>query len=93
MESKTTKIILLSISIGIWIIVLQNFGIFSEEGTQEVRVTNTIDVEGNVKIKEPVEIGNTVDINISEINGHSDVFFNNYNSNPNKYYRLPIIDK
>lgn len=93
METKSTKITLIVIAIGIWVIVLQNFGIFSEEGTQSVRVVNSVDVTGKVKVEGNVDVGNTVDINISEINGHRDVFFNNYNSNPDKYYRLPIIDK
>ena len=39
-----------------------------------------------------VDVDNTVDINLERINGHSDVFFNNYSrGDKEKYYRIPVI--
>jgi len=50
------KSILLAIAIGIWILVLQNFGIIPV--SQDVRVTNEVDIKGNV------DVGNTVDVSV-----------------------------
>jgi hypothetical protein len=70
-QSKKTfqNIILIVIAFGIWAIVLQNAGLIST--TQKVKVVNTIDadVSGNV------EVDNTVDINIQEVNGHRNAFY------------------
>lgn len=40
------KAILLAIAIGVWVIVLQNFGLLP--GNREVEVANTVDVRGAV---------------------------------------------
>jgi DnaJ-class molecular chaperone len=62
------------ITIGIWGIFLQNMGFFvpSDDYTQKVRVINTVDTYsngGSINISGSVEVENTVDINISEVNG------------------------
>ena len=77
------KAILIVIAIGIWMLVFQNLGVIPV--TQNVIVKNTVDVSGYVGI------GNTVDVNLEEINGHSNVFFNNPGrGEKDKYYVLPV---
>jgi hypothetical protein len=77
MEKKSKnislKFLLISISIGIWILVFQNAGIIPT--SQNVKVTNEVDayVRGKVGIDGSVDIDNTVDVNIHEINGYNQV--------------------
>ena len=69
------KSILMAIAVGIWMLVLQNLGV----------IPVAQKVSGNV------DIDNTVDINLQEINGRSDVFFNNpMRGDDDKYYRIPV---
>lgn len=56
------KAILLTIAIGIWMLVLQNFGIFC--ASKDVNVKNCVDVEGSVEVGGTVDIGNTVDVSV-----------------------------
>lgn len=90
-KDNITKILLGTIALGIWTIVLQSFGLFGSEGTQRVYVVNEIDanVSGEVDadVSGTVGIDNTVDINIQEINGRSDVF---YQDNDGAYMLLPV---
>lgn len=89
--SSSIKLILGSIAIGIWVLVLQNFGLFSEDKTQSVRVVNSVGINGSVEVEGRVNIGNTVDVNLQEINGHNNVFFNNpRRGDHNKYYVIPV---
>lgn len=89
--SSSIKLILGSIAIGIWVLVLQNFGVFSEDKTQSVRVVNSVGINGSVEVEGRVNIGNTVDVNLQEINGHNNVFFNNpHRGDHNKYYVIPV---
>lgn len=91
METKSIKLILISIAIGIWALVLQNFGIFNEDKAQSVRVVNSVGINGSVEVEGRVNIGNTVDVNLQEINGHNNVFFNNPSrGDHNKYYVIPV---
>ncbi len=77
------KGILVIIAVGIWMLVLQNLGVIPV--AQDVRVKKTVKVSGNV------DVDNTVDINLQEINGRSDVFFNNpQRGEDDKYYRIPV---
>lgn len=65
----------MAIAVGIWMLVLQNLGV----------IPVAQKVSGNV------DIDNTVDINLQEINGRSDVFFNNpMRGDDDKYYRIPV---
>ncbi len=88
------KLLLIVIGLGIWAIVFQNAGIIPSN--QNVYVDGghlSADVRGSVDVSGSVDVDNTVDINIDAINGHKDVFFNNLSDEPNKYYRLPIINQ
>ena len=82
-KTLSLKSILMAIAVGIWMLVLQNLGVIPV--AQDVRVKKTVKVSGNV------DIDNTVDINLQEINGRSDVFFNNpMRGDDDKYYRIPV---
>ena len=82
-------------TIGVWVLVLQNFGVIPTT-VQSVWVENTIDanVTGNVdaEVTGCVDVKNTVDINVSEINGYSNCFYDNSSRHPHKYYRIPVFD-
>ena len=49
-----TKIMLAAIAVGVWILVLQNFGVFTiqveVDNTVDVYVKNTVDVQGTVSV-------------------------------------------
>jgi hypothetical protein len=65
--------LLLFIAAGVWGLFMQNMGLFvpSDDYTQKVRVVNTVDteVQGSVNVNGQVGVYNTVDINISKVNG------------------------
>lgn len=81
METKSKNIslkaILITIAVGIWAIVLQNAGVIPTN--QNVKVVNTVDVSGNVDadVSGSVSVDNTVDINISEVNGRQAKSYDN----------------
>lgn len=82
-QNLSLKAILSFIAIGLWIIVLQNIGVIPI--TQNVHVKNTVDVSGDIHVTNPV------DVNLQEINGRSDVFFNNpKRGDKDKYYLIPV---
>ena len=82
LESITsTKCWLIIGSIGVWILVLQNFGVFGEK-SQHVYVTGG-DIDAYVRGS--VSVDNTVDVNLYKINGYRNCFYNNY-------YRIPVVD-
>ena len=92
METKSKnislKVILSIIAVGIWAIVLQNAGVIPTN--QNVKVVNTVDVDGSVNVTGEVDanIGNTVDINVSAINGHRNAFYDHgFNG---VYNRIPV---
>ena len=87
-KNISLKAILITIAIGIWAIVLQNAGVIPTN--QNVKVVNTVDVGGSVRVfgKVDANVDNTVDINISEINGHRNAFYDHgYNG---VYDRIPV---
>lgn len=69
LKTLSLKTILMAIAVGIWMLVLQNLGVIPV--AQDVRIKKTVKVSGNV------DVDNTIDVNLQEINGRSDVFFNN----------------
>lgn len=77
------KGILIVIALGIWMLVLQGLGIIPT--TQDVKVTKTVKISGDVGINNPI------DVNLQYINGRSDVFFNNpRRGDKDKYYLIPV---
>jgi hypothetical protein len=66
--SKSQKVILIFIALGIWAIVLQNAGLLPTKQTVKVD-GGYVNVSGDVQVRGSVDVDNTVDINVSEING------------------------
>ena len=100
-KSKTSKrdyafgCLLFFIATGIWGVFLQNMGFFvpNDDYTQKVRVINTVDTYvngGDLNVSGNVNVGNTVDINLEAINGHSNAFYNSNSQHKDKYYRIPV---
>lgn len=91
-KSISLRVILISIGVGIWVIVLQNAGIiptkqnvYVKGGYIDADINRTVDVRGSVSVD------NTVDINLQEINGQRNVFFNNpRRGEKDKYYVIPV---
>ncbi len=81
---NSNRTVLILIALGIWAIVLQNIGLFSN---QKVEVVNSVGIHGQVEVNGGVNIDNTVDINISRINGHKSFYDHNYNG---EYDRIPV---
>jgi hypothetical protein len=82
METKNTNVslrpVLIVIALGIWILVLQNTEVIP--AYHRVYVENTVDarVESgkiDADVSGSVSIDNTVDVNLSGINGSSRVFY------------------
>lgn len=90
MENQTKSIslkpVLIVIAVGIWVIVLQNAGIIPTN--QNVKVVNTVGVDGSVRVSGNVDVDNTVDINIEEINGKSNAFYDH--GRDGNYNRIPV---
>lgn len=83
LKTLSLKSILTAIAVGIWMLVLQNLGVIPV--AQDVRIKKTVKVSGNV------DVDNTIDVNLQEINGRSDAFFNNpMRGDDDKYYRIPV---
>ncbi|WZL88262.1 hypothetical protein VS868_11705 [Salinimicrobium sp. 3283s] len=85
MNSSTSKFCLIAITIGIWAIVLQNAGVISTQ--QDVYVNGgslNADVSGSVQIDE------TIDVNIHEINGHRNAFYEDHDGD---YMVLPVVNR
>ena len=62
------RVILITMTIGIWILVLQNTGIIPTKQNVYVK-GGYIDVDGKVNVEGSVSVNNTVDINIEKILG------------------------
>lgn len=88
LKGSSTKIILISISIGIWVIALQNMGIIPTN--QNVKVTNIVeaDVSGSVDIDNAVKVNGYLDVNIAAINNNQNAFYD-FGGNRN-YVRIPV---
>lgn len=89
-KNISLRLLLITATVGIWILVLQNFGIIPT--SQNVRVTNEVDVTGSVdaSVSGSVYVNNTVDVNLQEINGYRNCFYNNNSQHPKDYYRIPV---
>lgn len=62
--------------------------------SQNVKVTNNVSVNGTVRadVNGVVSVDNTVDVNLSEINGYGNCFYKNMSKYPNEYYRIPVYN-
>lgn len=87
-EIQTIKITLIVIAIGVWGNLL--FNILSFDKTKRVEVENGVRVRGSVDIDNTVDVRGSVDVNISEINGKNNVF---YQDTDGDYILLPVHPK
>ena len=89
------KICLILITLGIWVIILQNAGIIPSKQNVyvkggylystidgEVEVTNTVDISGSVEIEDEV------DVNIRKINGWNAANYYEYSIKGEEYHSL-----
>jgi hypothetical protein len=96
METKKTikinvsmRVILIAMTIGIWITVLQNAGIIPTKQNVFVkggylRISGNVDVD---KINNSVTVDGDVDVDIKRINGKRNVF---YQDRDGEYMVLPV---
>jgi len=80
---------LLMIAIGIWVIVLQNAGIFPQFKPNKVRVVELVEVKGTVDIDKTVFIKGKVDANLESINGYSKFY---KDPRTGEYYVIPVTE-
>lgn len=76
-NSSFSKFMLFCIMIGIWIIVLQNFGVFSPKSMNVKVVGGRIDTlsTGNIDVNSISSVNGRVDVNIKSINGYDNAFY------------------
>ena len=92
-----TKVLLFFIAAGIWGIFAQNMGLIplpNDDYTQKVRVVNTVDVDGSVRVSGGyLNVGNEVDINIASVNGHTAGSYNAYKIKGKQYSALAVTTR
>jgi hypothetical protein len=77
MNDKFGKVIAILITISLWVIVLQNFGILKPVSKSQVIVLNTVDIQGSVNVDNTVDVSgyvsvdNTVDVNLDQVVGYA----------------------
>jgi len=94
-NNKSLKIILVLMTVGIWIIVLQNAGIIPTKQKVYVKggyidVSGRVDIDNTVQIRGSVDVDNTVDINIREIIGNRAGCRKSYTIDGINYYSLDV---
>jgi len=77
------------IAVGVWIIVLQNTGLFPQLVPLKVQNSGVMDVKGTVDIENTVYIKGNVDANIESINGYSKFY---KDPRTGEYYVIPVTD-
>jgi hypothetical protein len=85
--------LLFFIATGIWGIFFQNMGfISSNDHTQKVRVVNTVEVDGSVRVDGGYIDGtiDAIDVNLEAINGKYNVFYDN--DGDENFHRIPVYD-
>ena len=85
-ENLFQKITLLTISMGIWVLVMQNAGIISSN--QNVNVVNTVGVDGSVEVNGSVSINDEVEVNLTKINGWQAANYYKYKLDGEEYHAL-----
>lgn len=95
--NNSIKIIMITISVGIWAIVFQNFGVlpmrqnvFIEDGHVNASIDRTVNVRGEVNVSGNVDVDNTVDINIRQILGRSAAAYHEYYKGGEEYLSLGV---
>lgn len=89
LSTRFVKTTLILITVGIWIIVFQNAGIFPALVPQEFKTSEPIVVTGEVDVNNTVTVKGNVNANIESING-----YNKFYKDPRtgEYYVIPVTD-
>jgi len=88
-SSKFIKTILILLTVGIWIIVFQNAGIFPRLSPVYISSEQPIVVSGEVDVNNTVTVKGTVNTNLESINGYSKFY---KDPRTGEYYVIPITD-
>lgn len=88
-SSKFLKTILISITIGIWIIVFQNFGILPRLTPVYIHSAEPIVVSGEVDVNNTVQVKGSLNVNLESINGYSKFY---KDPRTGEYYVIPFTD-
>ena len=77
------------IAVGVWLIVLQNSGVFPQLRPAKVQSIAPVEVTGAVEIENIVYIKGQVDANLESINGYSKFY---KDPRTGEYYVIPVTD-
>jgi hypothetical protein len=88
-NSKFLKTTLILITVGIWIIVLQNAGLLPRLTPLKISTEEPILVKGEVDVINTVNIKGSVNANLESINGYSKFY---KDPRTGEYYVIPITD-
>ncbi len=88
-SSKFIKTVLILITVGIWILVFQNAGIFPQFMPHKISADEPIVVSGEVDVNNTVKIKGSVNANLESINGYSKFY---KDPRTGEYYVIPMTD-
>lgn len=94
-SSLSTKVLLLVIAIGVWVGVLQNFGIIPSAGKQVYVVGGDIDatVSGKVDVENTVsvDVGNEVEVDLQKVLGYPVGCHRSYTIEGKEYQAIDVF--
>lgn len=88
-SSKFIKTTLILITVGIWIIVFQNAGIFPRLSPLEIYSEQPLVISGEVDVNNTVTVKGNVNTNLESINGYSKFY---KDPRTGEYYVIPMTD-
>lgn len=88
-NSKFLKTTLVLITLGIWIIIFQNAGIFPRMSPLNISTEEPILVTGEVDVNNIVNVKGSVNANLESINGYSKFY---KDPRTGEYYVIPFTD-
>ena len=88
-NSKFLKTTLVLITLGIWIIVFQNTGIFPRMSPLNISTEEPILVTGEVDVNNIITVKGSVNTNLESINGYSKFY---KDPRTGEYYVIPFTD-
>ncbi len=83
------KSLLILITVGIWVIVLQNAGIIPRLNPMAIYTEEALNVKGEVDVVNTVFIKGSVDANLESINGYSKFY---KDPRTGEFYVIPTTD-
>jgi len=81
--------ILILITVGIWVIVMQNAGIIPRLNPMTIHADEAVSVKGEVDVVNTVFIKGSVDANLESINGYSKFY---KDPRTGEFYVIPTTD-